>query len=1256
MKQKALLVFLLCFLTLLAIRPSPAMADYSGSVDIAGDAGQYSSIAIDPTGLPVISYFESTNGGRLRFARCSNAGCSGTATTRTLAGSGAGYHSSLAIGSDGFPVISYYDSFFSRLMVVKCNDATCLSSTNSIVDSTSGVGQYSSLAIGSDGFPVIAYFDTTVGNGTLKVAKCGNASCSTVAATSYPDANVTNNILGDFGISIAVRSDGVNTYFPIITYYDGTDQNLKMVRCGDAQCSQVTATVHTLDSTGDVGKYSDVVHSVNNKITVTYYDDTNDDVKIIRCLPTNCAAPTSFMVDGSKAAEPTINVGQYTSVAVGTDDKPIVSYYDVTASRLRVARCDNVNCSTATPKTILSNSAEGEYTSIAIRPSDQLPIISYFSSSLKDLRVTVEGNQLPVLDFIENKTIDEHQTLSFSAEATDADNNPLQGISYSMVNQPVGSIFDTSNGDFTWTPAENQQGVHTISITATDTLGGSGGQIFTVTVNEINEAPVLTIVSDNFTPVEGTAYTFDANATDPDLPAQALTYSLVKVDPSDPAILGTINPTTGVYTWTPTEAQGGMTQTFKVQVIDTFNPTTGRLTDVETVTLTVLESNLAPAIVAASINSTYTVNEHSLVTFDANATDADTPADTLTWSLSSLPPEMASATIDASTGVFNWTPAETDGGKSYDFNVVVNDNSTAINGPSTATKAVKINVTETNSVPSVAVGEITPNPVSESHVGNVTFTATGMDTDDPVQSLSYSLGAGAPEGASINSLGVFTWTFPREAQQEFYTFDVIVKDNGAGTLMGMEEVTIFVDEINTNPVVGAINVSSPVDEGDTVSFTATATDSDRPNQQLTFALVGNAPSNASLDPDTGAFSWTTDENDGGTSYSFQIEVSDVLAGSGLSAPINITVTETNSAPQITSITQTSPNSVDEGQTVTYVINATDTDIPVQTLTFSLTNAPEWASVAGNVLTLAIPVELSDDTISFNVVANDGQTNSSAFAFEATIGDENAAPVVTDIKDRTMLAGQKLEIQVDATDSDIPAQTLTYSISAPAGALINTSTGLIEWSSVPAGIHTLTVTVSDGTASTSDSFVVTVGIEMIENGGFELFKSGKPAVPTDWVAVFRSKEKRQCSGFGNNSDCGYEFVGSANEASVVSQVLSTTEVATLNSLRGLLVLKADVRPTNPKPETARTVLVKLIFTDGTKGKIKLVMPAGTAYVTNDATYVIPNKTVKKGKIIIRNLLKSGRFAIDNVSLMQIPNAARAAETKAQDGLLPLPPTN
>ena len=82
---------------------------------------------------------------------------------------------------------------------------------------------------------------------------------------------------------------------------------------------------------------------------------------------------------------------------------------------------------------------------------------------------------------------------------------------------------------------------------------------FTLTVNEVNVAPVLTMPA-NDTISELNNFTANATATDVDLPAQTLTFALV----SGPSGL-TVSPA-GAITWTPTEAQGPGTHPVQVKV------------------------------------------------------------------------------------------------------------------------------------------------------------------------------------------------------------------------------------------------------------------------------------------------------------------------------------------------------------------------------------------------------------------------------------------------------------------------------------------------------------------------------------------------------------------------------------------------------------------------------------------------------------------------------------------------------------------
>src|SRR5437899_1658273 len=101
---------------------------------------------------------------------------------------------------------------------------------------------------------------------------------------------------------------------------------------------------------------------------------------------------------------------------------------------------------------------------------------------------------------------------------------------------------------------------------------------------------------------------------------------------------------------------------------------------------------------------------------------------------------------------------------------------------------------------------------------SLAFTATATDPDAG-QTLTFSLDAGAPAGATINgSTGAFSWT-PTEAQGPAdYSVTFRVTDNGTSALDDFETLTIHVSEVNVAPVLAAIGNKS-ANEGSALTFT-----------------------------------------------------------------------------------------------------------------------------------------------------------------------------------------------------------------------------------------------------------------------------------------------------------------------------------------------------------------------------------------------------------------------------------------------------
>ena len=272
--------------------------------------------------------------------------------------------------------------------------------------------------------------------------------------------------------------------------------------------------------------------------------------------------------------------------------------------------------------------------------------------------------------------------------------------------------------------------------------------------------------------------TFTPNASNPSQPSEPLIYSLVSPNPPWGA---SINATTGEFRWTPTETQGDGS-TYEI----TIRASNGQSASDRTVKITVNEVNVPPLLATIPPQA---VNEGTLLTFTAAATDADAPANTLTYSLVNAP---AGAAIDASSGVFTWTPTEAQGPGSFSFNVRVRD------GALTHDRPVSVTVNEVNVAPILA-----PIPPQATSTGaKLTFTASATDADLPLNGLVYSL-VSAPDGAAIDSgTGVFTWT-PTEAQgQGTFEFAVWVSD---GILTHDQHVSVMVAGQSPSPTTDSDN-------------------------------------------------------------------------------------------------------------------------------------------------------------------------------------------------------------------------------------------------------------------------------------------------------------------------------------------------------------------------------------------------------------------------------------------------------------------
>ncbi len=111
-----------------------------------------------------------------------------------------------------------------------------------------------------------------------------------------------------------------------------------------------------------------------------------------------------------------------------------------------------------------------------------------FRNGNADIFVYELPNNSPVVNPIENKSVDEGQTLSFIVTATDVDGEPL---TYTALSLPDGASFNSATQIFSWTPGFDQSGVYDgVRFEVSDGKDIDFKEI-TITVNDVVGNPQL---------------------------------------------------------------------------------------------------------------------------------------------------------------------------------------------------------------------------------------------------------------------------------------------------------------------------------------------------------------------------------------------------------------------------------------------------------------------------------------------------------------------------------------------------------------------------------------------------------------------------------------------------------------------------------------------------------------------------------------------------------------------------------------------
>lgn len=213
---------------------------------------------------------------------------------------------------------------------------------------------------------------------------------------------------------------------------------------------------------------------------------------------------------GSGDNSKTIIVGQSVSVRVfGSSMHPPVSINVKLNSKVIYSETFSKNFEKVYS---ITPSAAGTYT-IEVTAQDGVETKTKTLSLIAN-PATTPANNAPVLASIENKVVNETESLQFIVSATDADGDALI---FAASGIPSGASFNPNTKTFSWTPSSSQIGSYFITFQVSDGKA-TDSETITITVNDLSTSndtipPTITLIGSPIITIElGTIYV-DAGAT-----------------------------------------------------------------------------------------------------------------------------------------------------------------------------------------------------------------------------------------------------------------------------------------------------------------------------------------------------------------------------------------------------------------------------------------------------------------------------------------------------------------------------------------------------------------------------------------------------------------------------------------------------------------------------------------------------------------------------------------------------------------------
>ena len=653
-----------------------------------------------------------------------------------------------------------------------------------------------------------------------------------------------------------------------------------------------------------------------------------------------------------------------------------------------------------------------------------------------------------------------------------------------LVIDAVGTVFISA--------VANQFGAAIVTVTVNDgeVADNIATQTISITVNNVNDAPIFALSADTLTLEEdfGSTQVTVTNSGDGDGTTQALTYSLSTENVGFATL--SIDENSGEITITDMAHAFGSTQ---VTVTVDDGADSNNLST-QLLTIVVNSVNDAPTF-ALSIDALVLEEDFGSNTDISVTAIQDVENDALTFSLSTENISFATLSID-DNGAVTIDSVNNRFGSATIY--VITDDGANINSRSTQSFTLTVNAV--NDAPNFTLSTTTLT-LSEGFTTQQIVIESSDDGDGTAQPLTYSL--------STENVGFATLSIDENSgeitilsvfEQNGGAVIHVVADDGAGiNSRSTQSFVLSVGAVNGVPTFALSSTSVTVDENfDSVQIVVTDSDDGDTdeNQLLTYSLstTHTGFATVAIDRNSGAITITHIPDAFGQAV-ISVTVSDGSDFNGeFTQIINLTVNAVNQPPTFTLSTTTLTVEEDFAEVVSVaLVSPDDGDAFItQTLTYSLSRTNVGFATlavdeqAGLIAISVVPNSFGSEVITVTVDDSSASNNIATQSFSLVVASVNDAPVFS-LSTRSVSTVEnfgRITVFLQGVDDgdDGLIQNITYSLSTTdtgfATLFIDADAEHIIVTSLLGGFgnEEITVTLDDGQVRnniTTRSFSLTV---------------------------------------------------------------------------------------------------------------------------------------------------------------------------------------